>query len=258
MICLHLTHNVSGCLQVRQSFSIRAVLDTTDNSEISMQEAIARRIINQMKGIYVNPMTKEEIPIPAAMSQGLILVESTQTRKLKESTQAVGLVSLTITSESRPYTVKKVRDPRNNDLLTVNEAVEKGVFNAEKGVWRNPENPDETLSARDAISSGVLIVEYDDANGESNPEVRTVNMAVFGVLDRRASKRIPFHEACKKALIDKDEGIYRDSLTGKKMHVAEAAKEGWVNIRVVDDPSQIEQYMLADSRSRSGSTESSS
>lgn len=222
-----------------------------------MQEAIAKRIINNMRGVYCNPETKIEMPIAEAMTKGLILVESSETKKMRESTQAVGLVAMTITRESRPYTIKKVRDPRNDEMLTVTEAVEEGVFNAEKGQWMNP-NTGESMSAKDAIASGVLIVEYDETAEESKPEVTSVNMAVFGVLDRKTEKRIPFYEACQKGLIDKEEGMYTDSLSGEKLHIIDAAQKGWVNIRVVDDPSKIEQYMhLYTDRSRSGTTDSS-
>jgi len=51
-----------------------AVLDPRNSQEISLDQAVSRGIINQTEGTYVNPWTRESIPIPTAMNAGKIKV----------------------------------------------------------------------------------------------------------------------------------------------------------------------------------------
>lgn len=48
------------------------MVDPRDNTELSMDEAINRGFIDQVKGIFKNAQTGEEYPIPVAMSMGYI------------------------------------------------------------------------------------------------------------------------------------------------------------------------------------------
>ena len=61
-----------------------------------MDEAISRGIIDAESGVYHNLMTGDTYPIPIAMTAGLIVVESTQTKKTKEKTQGVGVVTVKV------------------------------------------------------------------------------------------------------------------------------------------------------------------
>ena len=54
-------------------------------------------------------------------------------------------------------------------------------------------------------------------------------------------------------MIDKEEGIYIDTLTGERMHVVEAFKHNYVRGRVIEDPKQLDYYL---SRTMTGSQES--
>jgi len=228
--------------ETRSTFSIRAVLDTRNFSEISMDDAIRKGIVNQSRGVYINPKTHEEIPIPTAMAQGFIIVESTQTKKTRESKQAVGLVTVKYTRETRPYTVKAIMDPRTDVQISVSKAIEEGIYDSTRERWCNPDTGEE-MSVENAIDCGGFLVDYDPNAETKEPEVSEKTFAVFGVLDRKNGKRLPFHEASEKGLIDKEEGVYVDSLTGDQMHVVDAFKKNYVRGRVIEDPKQLEVYL---------------
>lgn len=181
-----------------QKFTIKAVVDPRDETEISIDEAVSRGILDTESGIYKNLRTGEQYPIPIAMTAGLIIVESMQTKKSEEKKAAVGLVTVRVKQETRPYTVLHVIDPRNDDQISVEEAEKRGVFSKESGKWGNPSTGEE-MNINDAIDCGGLKVEYDeDATDAGEPEVSTKHFAVFGVLDRRRDRRVPFFEACKQ------------------------------------------------------------
>lgn len=65
-------------------FLIAGVIDTRDFNEISIEEARLLGIVDTDAGVYNNLETGDTIPISEAMSQGLILVEKSVTRKQKE------------------------------------------------------------------------------------------------------------------------------------------------------------------------------
>ncbi|ELU06493.1 hypothetical protein CAPTEDRAFT_191093 [Capitella teleta] len=309
--------------EVRQTFSIKAVMDLRDDSEISMDEAIgndiasfggspvdlshivfpcsllskmllglvfdfnifstdmesyvdleydikftgyglngyimvcvfpARGIINQERGVYKNLLNGEEYPMPVAMNAGFIIVESTQTKKSKEETQAVGVVTVKITRETRPYNITTVLDAETNEHVAVSEAVEKGIFNPQTGKWVNTTNKLE-VNAQDAIDMGYLAVEYsaDSEEDADGPEVIERTFAIYGVMDRASDKRIPFKDAIDKGIIDENAGMYFDTVAKEKINITEAMGKGWVRARVVTDPSEIEEFM---SKRLSGSTDS--
>jgi len=60
----------------RKTFAIKSVVNPTDGTEISLQQAIVLGVILPDEGIYVNIVTGEKKPIPTAMSEGLIKVRT--------------------------------------------------------------------------------------------------------------------------------------------------------------------------------------
>ena len=54
------------------------------------------------------------------------------------------------------------------------------------------------MTIENAIDCGGFIVEYDEEAEVTEPEISEKTFAVFGVLDRKAGKRLPFHEAMEK------------------------------------------------------------
>ena len=53
---------------------VTGVVDTSNDSELSMADAIEQGIISQEDGMYQDKKTGEKIPIAEAMSRGLIKV----------------------------------------------------------------------------------------------------------------------------------------------------------------------------------------
>jgi len=60
----------------KQTFAIKSVINPTDGTEISLQQAIVLGVIQPEEGVYVNSATGVRKPIPTAMSEGLIKVSN--------------------------------------------------------------------------------------------------------------------------------------------------------------------------------------
>lgn len=56
-------------------YGYRGVIDPRSGEEISFQDAVNARIIDQTHGMYVNPNTGGGMSIPEAMNEGRIKVE---------------------------------------------------------------------------------------------------------------------------------------------------------------------------------------
>ena len=103
------------------------VVDPQTQDTISIYRAINRGIINQTKGVYLNPATKEVIPIPEAMSQGLILVEYTN-KHIENDDIKRGVITTRNVKETVSYSIRGVIDPISGETITVAEAVKLGVI----------------------------------------------------------------------------------------------------------------------------------
>ncbi|KAK2155416.1 hypothetical protein LSH36_241g06023 [Paralvinella palmiformis] len=228
--------------EVRQTFSIHGVIDPRTDEEISIDEAIKRGILDPDNGMYIHPTEHNRIPIPVAMNAGLIVVESSKTKKVKESVSAVGLVTVNVIRETRPYTIIRIRDPASDEDIPVSEAISKGIFDSDRGIWINSAKK-EKIGIKEAIDSGLVIVEYDEEAEKVQPEVTTRTFAVYSAIDQKSGRRLPFHEACQSGIISKEDGEYLDTKTNKRYSVIEAAKNGWIKVRVIEDGAQMEEVL---------------
>ena len=107
---------------------------------------------------------------------GLIKVESSRKKAAKEQHHSVGILTITITRETRPYTITAVIDPRTEESLTIEEASLRGVYDAEKECYCNPDSG-ERVELADAIDMGGLEVEFDPEEEATEPEVSTCSVS---------------------------------------------------------------------------------
>ena len=56
----------------------------------------------------------------------------------------------------------------------------------------------------------------------------------------KRKKKIPFQDAVKLGLIEKDTGNYVNNVTGEKVYVAEAIKKGFLKAKEIEDASGLE------------------
>lgn len=220
----------------KKKFVIRAVVDPQTGHELSLRDAIVKGIVDQENGLYVNKATGEKVSIPEAMNQGQIKVEYVSTRRTEEKVKAVGLITIK-TMKERPYKITKVIDGRTGERIDLEEAKIRGVVDIENDIY-NVHYSGEELSIDMAIDGGWILVEYEDNSTEPQWEIKT--FAISAVVDQRLKKKVPFYDAVRRGLIEKDTGNYVNNVTRERIYVTEAIRLGFLKAKQVDDASGLD------------------
>ncbi|XP_041357695.1 uncharacterized protein LOC121374644 isoform X2 [Gigantopelta aegis] len=224
------------------TYVIKSVVDPKTKREISLHDAVMIGLIDQNRGTYYNPVTRETMTVDQAINRQLVIMELVSTTKVKEEKQTFGLITITVTRETHPYTIKYVLDPSTEEKLAVSKAIDKGILDTNNGTYKTETG--EIMAIADAISSGLIVVEYhtdeDGDGGNGKPEVVTKTYSVHGVVDQVKKDKVSFHEAVSQGLLDSKTGDYINNKTGVRVPVQEAIMKGFIKARIVTDPSKLD------------------
>ncbi|KAK2171446.1 hypothetical protein NP493_1064g00073 [Ridgeia piscesae] len=225
------------CAEESKKFVIRAVLDPRTDREISFQDAIARGIVDPERGLYVNTVTGEGVPIPQAMNAGLILVDYCTTSKSQEKKKAVGIITVRTAIDRRKFTVRLVTDAVTTDRVDLAEARKRGIVDEDETTF-TVTTTGEQMDLRTAAQIGWIQVDYEDDEEELEIEEKTY--AVNAVVDQRRKIKIPFLEAVSRGLIDRHTANYVNNVTGERVYVTEAIRRGFLKARLVEDTTGLD------------------
>jgi hypothetical protein len=190
-------------------------------------------IIRPDEGVYVNSVTGETKPIVTAMTEGLIKVMFSTTKRSQEKTSSIGIITVkTIREPVRPYKILSIKDPKTGKDITPDEAIGLGILDQRQGSYTD-RHTGKRLLVTEAAEAGLIKLEYTGETPE--PEVVSKTYAVRAVVDRRQKKTVTFHEAVRRGIIDRDSGAFRDTLTGDKMYVGDAIMRGFLKARIIED-----------------------
>ena len=128
--------HITTVQEEKTTFTITGVINPRTKEEISLYDATNLGIIDNTSGVYANILTGERVPIPVAINNGLIKVEFVKTKKSKEETSSVGVITIETTKEKQSYIVTSVMDADKKTSLTIDEAILKGIFNEETGKYK--------------------------------------------------------------------------------------------------------------------------
>ena len=140
-----------------KKFVIRGVRDPCTDVEITFQEAVSRGIVDQERGMYVNTSTGEDLPIPQAMTAGLILVDYCTTSKSQEKTRAVGVITIRTAIDRRKFTVRCLTDAVTADKVDLEEARKRGMVDEGETTY-TVTTTGETMDLRSAAQVGWIQV----------------------------------------------------------------------------------------------------
>ena len=234
----------SQIIKETRTFHIVGVTDPRNQEQISIYQAIADGVICQAQGLYRNLMTGENVPIPEAMSAGLIQVAYTDRSVEAGELIKRGIIRTTTTKEVISYTVLNVLDPISGERIGVNDAIAKGIIDQHSGRYINPLTGD-SMPLLEAVSQGFLTVEiaerkprddmvdglidvYDNNNFVEN------DIIVAGVKDPVTGKFISLEDAIEAGIVDTERGVYKNPLTGEDMTLLDAIQQGYLKARMVN------------------------
>lgn len=211
---------------------IKGVIDPRTGDEISIQEAVEAGIVNYGRGLYCNPITRESVSIPEAMSDGRIKVETVRVTKHTEETKAIGLITIKSMIDKRHYNIMKVIDCNTGKSFGMMQARRKGILDLKTNHYVNLKTK-ERIPLDDAIEQELVIVDFESEN--EDPEFETKTYAINYVVDQKRKRKVPFYEAVQMGLINAATGNYVNNITGERIYVVDAIKKGFLKGREVED-----------------------
>ncbi|XP_074648651.1 uncharacterized protein LOC141904089 [Tubulanus polymorphus] len=154
----------------------------------------------------------------------------------------------TTVEETSKYVITGVVDPRNQEKISIQEAIAAGIINQGKGVYVDPKTT-ETIPIPEAMSQGLIIAEMVDTKvGKEHTEKTRVyrtriteNMSyrITGVIDPRTRREVPVSHAVNIGLLDEDNALYIHPITGEKLSIQKAVDRGLLLVVDVMGPDHI-------------------
>ena len=148
------THTSNSCsvTSETQSMSVRSIKDPKTGEFLAPTEAIKRRLLDPYKGIFINPLTNEQMTISEGIQKGHVLVEmicqsaadnpsshqhqqvsATATASTGPSSNSV--ISTSLIRETKSYHLLGVYDPLKNDEISIKEAIARGILDRQRGLY---------------------------------------------------------------------------------------------------------------------------
>ena len=245
------------------TLSVTAVLDPRTGKIISVTKAIAEGILDQSRGLYVNPQTGESMALSDAIDKRLILAESPEAMS-DDPLERAEISSIHITDETEEYeamlvedissetvtlSIQSVVDPRTMEMVSYDDAVSSGILNIKTGSYVNPLTH-ETMTITSAMEKGLIHGEVTSKTREDeimrclvSADVGFPLDSITSVIDTRTGKEISLMKAVQQGLINKDSGTYVDKKTGEEVELQEALERGLIQQSKHSDAAQLEKSM---------------
>lgn len=223
----------SAEMEEKKTFVIKSVINPNDQTDISLQQAIMLGVIRPNEGVYVNSVSGHSLPIATAMSDGLIRVMFSTTKRTPEKFSSIGIITVkTVRKLARPCVIVSVKDSVTKEDLTPEEAHKRSLLDDQQGSYVD-RLTGRRLMIAEAVEKGLMTVDF--CGDQPEPEVISKTYAVRAVVDRRQKKTITFHEAVRRGIIDKESGAFKDTITNEKMYVGDAIMRGFLKARIIED-----------------------
>ena len=214
------------------SASQREVYDPATGDVITVAEAVNRGIIDAQSGRYVDLESQRAIAFDEAVEKKLIQKPLPLHVALTDGLMTAGgqlhgsgSTRLTLMEAIRrgilDTELKCILDTRSSELLSLSEAVERGLIN-EHGQFVDPQTGS-VMPLPAAINEGLAHVVQQDISFADRP-----------LIDSRTGSRLTLTEAIAAGIIDPATGMYIDKRSGRKIPLDEAERSGLIDGGLTD------------------------
>ncbi|KAK3872161.1 hypothetical protein Pcinc_022743 [Petrolisthes cinctipes] len=145
--------------------------------KLTFREAVEQGCVDFASGTFEDPITHKVLPIDKAIQQGLL-----EPTEAAPSTEVISKINI-MQAFSTIYHEKsgKFKDPQTGTLLTLDEAMDKGVIDPNSMVYDTKSG--NALTTREAVEKGVLDVEAGDfIDPKSGTKVKVKDAVKMGLL----------------------------------------------------------------------------
>jgi Plectin repeat len=237
LIVADVDHQVSESVSQR-TYTIGAVRDPATGELIHPSLAVARGLLDMARGVYVEPITGKVLSLAEAMEQGLIQAEALdvggETLTLSEKIA----VTTAVQHGRMVFRIKSVRDPSTGELLSPEEAVNRGLLDTSRGLYIDPITGT-TLQLHEAFEAGLIDADEIERQPESVVESFTAaqdskSFTIVAVVDPRTNVQLTVSEAMDRHILDNACCIFTDPRNGQQMSVRNAIDKGFVIVDYAD------------------------
>jgi hypothetical protein len=239
-----------------QSMSVKSIKDPRTNEYLAPTDAIKRNLLDPYKGVFLNPLTGQQMPISDAIQEGYVLVELIPSNKHQSSSSSSQIVSTSLIRETKSYHLLAVLDTTRNQEISIKEAIQKGILDRQRGIYINPLNRNEFYSISDAIQKGFIRAriltpplsansrqqQQNEEKEEHYHQLVSTNrfeenktFTIRGAIDTKANmKELNLKQAINQGILDVKTGKFLNTKTGETMSINKAIE---LNLVLTDSSS---------------------
>lgn len=186
------------------------IKDTENNKFYSLAEAQQNNLFNASKGTCLDTKEDVKLTLDKALEQG-ILVKSAEPLTIEEAIRK-GCFDV----QSGMF-----RDPITGNLMSLAEAIARKLINQESLSVRDPKTG-ERISLKNAIEEGILDPEHNNLRDPNFEQPISFSEALAKEVIVDSSKPVTLHEAINQGLLNLSTSKFTDPVTGEQISLQEA------------------------------------
>ena len=230
-----------------KTYTLKAVLHPVTKEELSVKKAIELGILDYAKGAYVNIATGQMVSLSDAIDQRLVIVQEGTDQPKRQKVERRNSVHIDdyldaveemtheeITEESASFTITGVKDTASGEIITYEEAQDKGIINEKKGIYVNTMTG-EPVTITQALNQGLIVgqmvskTEEHEVFRSDMASHKILEMEIKSVLNPITGLAISVPHAKKLGLINEEKKEYYNPATDEVIPIEDALKEGYLN-----------------------------
>jgi dystonin len=229
-------------------YTLNQVIDPNTGELLTPNEAIARGIIDQERGLYRNPRTGETISLSDAIDRDKVKVTIGRPEEEDEESERVPSIHIDdeedankemaleeIVEETKTFQITSVQDPSTGEMINYHEALEKGIIREDRGVYCNEELHQE-MPITEALNAGFIVGQLVSAS-EKEELFKSAYVAtrtnddiqLQSVINPITGLAISVAQAVRLGLLNQDKTTYYNPATDSTISIEDAIKFGLVN-----------------------------
>ena len=221
----------------KKKVKVASVLDTDTGQKLSLHEAIRQGIIDQSEGKFIDRKSGKSMALTDAVKENFVAAKELSASM--QSSEMYNKSSENIFTQTQSFDINEVKDPATGKVLSVPQAIERGVLNVNVGIIKNLKTGEE-MTISEAIQKGYVM--GNETNRKSGifsdtlpkryvHEKDTIHLK--SVYDRDAGRYIPVKQAIEKGIIDEKHGLYFDD-NRTSMPISKAIDDGLIQTEIRD------------------------
>ena len=219
-------------------YILNAATDPRDNTQISIETAQERGILDADLSYYTNPLTKQVVSIAEAIQKDLLIGKLVIHRKEEKLAKSFGILVIKSFEETSKYSIQFVIDPITGEKIDEAEAKRRKIIDEYDTMYTLKDGSSIPVST--AIARRLVIQEESDVLVQGRTKVVSTTYIVTGVVDQNRRIKVSIEEGLKLGILDRKTNEYVHNVTGRRYGVQEAIKRGFIKGRLCKDPSKLE------------------